>query len=117
MHFSSNLYLKIGSTLLAAWGLPPMANYDDPIRACLSALQIEEVLKAHDLKPSIGISTGRCFCGNVGSNSIREFGILGDHVNLTARLMQNAGVNPETNIVISDAVCSTVGKHLPTKKC
>jgi class 3 adenylate cyclase len=42
------------------------------------------------LKPSIGITTGRAFCGAVGSESRREYAMVGDIVNLSARLMGKA---------------------------
>ena len=46
-----------------------------------------------DLRPSIGITTGQAFCGVVGSRGRREYSVLGDTVNLSARLMQHATVS------------------------
>ena len=44
--------------------------------------------------PSVGITTGIAFCGVVGSRGTRrEYTVLGDIVNLSARLMQYATVN------------------------
>ena len=41
---------------------------------------------------SIGVTSGRVYCGLLGSGgSGCEYGILGDLVNLSARLMQHAG--------------------------
>lgn len=42
---------------------------------------------------SIGITTGQCFCGVIGSDLRREYTVMGDLVNLSARLMANAGVD------------------------
>eukprot|EP01083_Nonionella_stella_P298146 1012258_1 len=43
-------------------------------------------------KVSIGVTSGRVYCGLLGSGgSGCEYGILGDLVNLSARLMQHAG--------------------------
>jgi class 3 adenylate cyclase len=68
------------------------AHEDDAIRGVLSALMI--CAKLHDLGkcPAIGITTGPAFCGVVGSRGRREYSVLGDTVNLSARLMQHASV-------------------------
>lgn len=79
-----------GSTLLAAFGLPPHAHNNDPIRGVLCALQIIQSLKDLDLRASVGITTGTAFCGVVGGRGRREYSVLGDTVNLSARLMQHA---------------------------
>jgi class 3 adenylate cyclase len=79
-----------GSTLIAVFGLAPLAHDDDAIRAVLSALMICSRLGELELTPSLGITTGPAFCGIVGAMSRREFSILGSTVNLSARLMQFA---------------------------
>eukprot|EP00467_Chlorarachnion_reptans_P022161 CAMPEP_0114521986 /NCGR_PEP_ID=MMETSP0109-20121206/20504_1 /TAXON_ID=29199 /ORGANISM="Chlorarachnion reptans, Strain CCCM449" /LENGTH=1349 /DNA_ID=CAMNT_0001703179 /DNA_START=281 /DNA_END=4330 /DNA_ORIENTATION=+ len=78
-----------GSTLLAVFGLPPLAHEDDPLRALFASMQICTELKLkHGLYPSIGVTTGSAFCGIIGNVSRREYTVLGDCVNLAARLMQ-----------------------------
>ncbi len=42
---------------------------------------------------SIGVTTGSCFCGSVGSSVRQEYAIVGDIVNLSARLMCASQVN------------------------
>mmetsp|Transcript_2621 Transcript_2621/g.4960 ORF Transcript_2621/g.4960 Transcript_2621/m.4960 type:complete len:1284 (-) Transcript_2621:84-3935(-) len=79
-----------GSTLIAVFGLPPLAHEDDAVRAVVAGKAIQEALHQHDLRPSIGITTGRAFCGVVGNRGRREYSVLGDTVNLSARLMQRA---------------------------
>lgn len=79
-----------GSTLIAVFGLPPLAHVDDTPRGVLAALSIKEALQQFELRPSIGITTGMAFCGVVGNKGRREYSILGDSVNLAARLMQHA---------------------------
>jgi hypothetical protein len=81
-----------GSTLIACFGLPPVSHEDDPIRAVLSAIRVCEKLFDLGLTVSVGITTGEVFCGVVGSKTRREYTVLGDSVNLAARLMQRACV-------------------------
>ena len=42
----------------------------------------------------VGITTGRCFCGPIGLSGVRqEFSLVGDAVNLAARLMAKCAPN------------------------
>jgi class 3 adenylate cyclase len=79
-----------GSTVIAAFGLPPLAHDNDATRAVLSSLAIHSRLgHDHKVDSAIGITTGVVFagvCGHRGSR--REYTVLGDTVNLSARLMQ-----------------------------
>ena len=79
-----------GVSLLAVFGLPPISHEKEADRAIAAAIGIESVLRAHDVSTSIGVTTGRAFCGPVGSDLRREYTVIGDVVNLAARLMQAA---------------------------
>ena len=79
-----------GTILLSALGLPPRAHEDDPLRALKVAIDMQDSLRAHGLQSSIGITTGRIFCGARGNHIRREYALMGDTVNLAARLMQHA---------------------------
>ena len=81
-----------GSTLIAVFGLPPLAHEDDAVRGILAALAICARLIDLGLKPSVGVTTGMAFCGIVGTRGRREYSVLGDKVNLAARLMQHASM-------------------------
>jgi class 3 adenylate cyclase len=81
-----------GSVLIAAWGLPPLAHEDDPRRAVLAALEISETLFKLGIMTSVGVTTGQTFCGDVGSAERREYAVVGDVVNLSARLMAHSNV-------------------------
>jgi class 3 adenylate cyclase/tetratricopeptide (TPR) repeat protein len=79
-----------GLLAIAALGLPPRAHVDDPARAVAAALALREALRAAGWRPALGVATGLVFCGVVGSPRRREYTVIGDTVNLAARLMQRA---------------------------
>lgn len=79
-----------GSVLIAVFGLPGLTHEDDPLRAIQTSLKIHADLKELELESSIGVTTGKTFCGAVGSEERREYAMVGDIVNLSARLMYNA---------------------------
>jgi class 3 adenylate cyclase/tetratricopeptide (TPR) repeat protein len=79
-----------GVTFIGVMGLPPLAHEDDPTRGLQAALALHACLKKLGLKTAIGVTTGRAYCGSVGSASRCEYTIMGDMVNLAARLMQSA---------------------------
>jgi len=92
-----------GSTLIVIFGLPPMAHQDDPVRATLTAIDLIKDLKAIACACSVGITTGLVFAGVVGtSGSRREYSILGDSVNLAARLMQAACGEKQKKIFVDE---------------
>lgn len=76
-----------GSYVYAAFGAP-YAHEDDAARALNAALEIRA---AGDLDPiQIGISRGMMRTGAYGGETRRTYGVLGDEVNLAARLMAKA---------------------------
>jgi predicted ATPase/class 3 adenylate cyclase len=91
-----------GPVLLAALGLPPLAHEDDAVRGVQAALAMQAALRGMGWRCAIGITTGRAFCGSVGNAARREYTMMGDMVNLAARLMQAAATptndqRPTTN--------------------
>lgn len=89
-----------GTTLVAAFGVPPFSHEDDPTRAVQAALTLQTAIRELGLSASVGIATGPALCGPVGNARRRDFAVLGPHVNLAARLMQASGEN--------DALCDAV---------
>ncbi|MFQ5615277.1 MAG: AAA family ATPase, partial [Anaerolineales bacterium] len=92
-----------GVTLVAAMGLPPLSHEDDPARAVRAVLAIRAALENLGLRSAIGVTTGRAFCGSVGSDTRREYTMIGDVVNLSARLMQAAGAPATGAGILCDA--------------
>ena len=80
-----------GSYLYAAFGAP-IAHEDDVDRAAFSALELQALpSELAFLEPlQIGITHGRMRVGAYGGAQRRTYGVLGDAVNLAARLMQLA---------------------------
>ena len=60
-------------------------------RGVLASLAISAFLQEMGAEPAVGVATGIAFCGVVGHpGGRREYTVLGDIVNLSARLMQRA---------------------------
>ena len=77
-----------GAAMVAVLGLPTMSHEDDPARGVLAALEIREQLNNLGVHHAIGVTTGPAFCGVVGNSLRCEYTVIGDVVNLAARLMQ-----------------------------
>ena len=80
-----------GSYLLLSFGAP-VAHEDDPRRAALAALALRQVSSGLAfLDPvQIGIHVGVVRTGTYGAAVRRNYSVLGDDINLAARLMQRA---------------------------
>ena len=52
---------------------------------------MHDAIRALGWRVSIGVTTGTAFCGEIGSDARREYTVMGDTVNLAARLMQASG--------------------------
>lgn len=95
--FEGTLYQLLrdekGTTLVAAFGLPPLAHDDDGLRAVEAARLIREGLAVLGQKAGIGIATGNVFCGAYGHPARLQYSLVGTTMNLAARLMQATGGN------------------------
>ena len=89
----------IGDALMAIWGAP-IAHEDDPDRALRAALAMQAAVGRLNerwagvgrppIAVGMGLNTGEAFAGNVGSHRRLEYTVLGDPVNVAARLCANA---------------------------
>ncbi|HUV33055.1 MAG TPA: adenylate/guanylate cyclase domain-containing protein, partial [Devosiaceae bacterium] len=91
----------MGDALMAFWNAP-LDDADHPTNACNAALRIMgqmETLNAHwreeaeakgrpfrEVKIGIGINTGVCCVGNLGSETRFDYSVIGDNVNVASRL-------------------------------
>jgi len=108
-----------GDAIMCFWGAP-LPQADHALRACKSALkQIdalkklnEEVLpKDKQINIGIGINSGIMTVGNMGSIQRMDYTLIGDNVNLGARL---EGTNKQygTTIIISENTYGLVKDHV-----
>jgi class 3 adenylate cyclase len=62
-----------------------MAHSDDATRAVKASLSIQEKFEELQLICSIGIATGKVFCGSYGNEIRHDYSVLGMTVNLASR--------------------------------
>jgi adenylate cyclase len=101
----------VGDCVMAFWGAP-LVQPNHAGLACRAALEMIEGLENLNrkwqsegrptLKIGVGINTGEMLFGNIGSEQRMDFTVIGDSVNLGARL-ESATKELHASIVISDA--------------
>ncbi|MDH4231392.1 MAG: adenylate/guanylate cyclase domain-containing protein [Nitrospirota bacterium] len=101
----------IGDAIMAFWGAP-LEGEDDEINACRAALQCVGKMKEinrdfqgrgmSSVGVRIGIHTGDAIAGNMGSDRLFSYTVIGDTVNLASRL-ESANKLFGTQIIISEA--------------
>ena len=89
----------MGDAILAFFGAP-IAHEDDPQRAVLAGLEIQQEIKKYaveirhkyglDFGLRVGINTGLVVVGEIGSDLRMEYTAIGDAINLAARMEQTA---------------------------
>lgn len=71
--------------------------------------------EARDMKIRIGLNTGLAKVGFMGTDALASYTMMGDTVNLAARL-EAAGKDYGVSILVSDAVYSEIKDHIFTRK-
>jgi class 3 adenylate cyclase len=104
----------MGDSVMALFGVP-LSSQDDALNAvkCAIAMQKEVVLFNQEradqglpvLEMGIGINTGKVIAGNIGSPERMEYTVIGDNVNVAARLQ---GIAKPGQVLISDATFDQV---------
>ena len=99
----------IGDCIMAAWGVPMVNETEDAIKAVSCAVEIQNLIKSADrkffrgkatnLRVGFGMHTGDLVAGNLGSSRRMDYTVIGDTVNLAARL---EGVSEAGEIIITE---------------
>jgi class 3 adenylate cyclase len=79
-----------GTVCIGTWGLRRSVSSDCAAMAVTAARDIIRDLHTLGISSSIGITSGKVYCGLVGSPSRHEYAVMGPSVNLSARLMGKA---------------------------
>ncbi|MGW5384751.1 adenylate/guanylate cyclase domain-containing protein [Nocardia sp. NPDC003963] len=92
-----------GDAALCIFGAP-IALADNATPALRAARRIrDEILAAGELDIGIGVARGRVFAGDIGTDTRREYTVIGDAVNAAARLTTRAKEVPR-RILVSQSV-------------
>ena len=94
-----------GSYIYGAFG-PLISHENDIFRAVEASIKLTELETEFDYVSNIriGINRGEVYAGTYGSGARRTFGILGNEVNIAARLM---GLANPGNILVTEAIEKT----------
>jgi len=113
----------IGDCIMAAWGVPMYDEQTDAVKAVSCALEIQSLVKstkrsffkgeAKHLQVGIGMNSGPLVAGNLGSSNRMEYSIIGDTVNVAARL---EGVAKGGEVIVNHTTRDLLGDHFKLKE-
>jgi class 3 adenylate cyclase/DNA-binding response OmpR family regulator len=110
----------IGDGIMAVF-LPGDAEDNHALRAVRAGMRMQQRLRElragwrvdrpelAQIQARIGINTGEVVSGNIGSQTRMDYTVVGDNVNLTARIEANARVD---EVHLSEATYAEVAKHV-----
>jgi class 3 adenylate cyclase/PAS domain-containing protein len=106
----------IGDCIMAVWGVPMLPEKEEAIIGVSCALEIQKMVsskkrkffkkEASRLRIGIGVNTGPLVAGNLGSVQRMDYSVIGDTVNLAARLESVAGAD---EVIISGETRKQLG--------
>ncbi|MGF9756204.1 adenylate/guanylate cyclase domain-containing protein [Microvirga sp. 0TCS3.31] len=112
----------IGDCVMAFWNAP-LPSPDHPLRAARAAMRMLEAVKTLNAELrqeqgenapvfaiGVGINTGDCVVGNVGSRWRYDYSVLGDTVNLASRL-ESLSKEYGVSIVLGPATAKALQEH------
>ena len=113
----------IGDCIMAAWGVPVVNPDKDAISGVGCAIEIQELVKsktrkffqgkASHLQVGIGMHSGPLISGNLGSSRRMDYSVIGDTVNIAARL---EGVAKAGEVIITQQTRDLIGDHFKLKE-
>ncbi len=122
LEYGGYLDKYVGDEVMCFWGAP-VNQPDHAVRACMCALrQMQRLRELNEAWPEairinigIGLNSGIMTVGNMGSPTRMNYTLMGDNVNLGARL---EGTNKEygSNIIISEFTYGLVHDHFITRE-
>lgn len=112
----------LGDAVMAFYGAP--VSYDDDTwRAVRTAWELVEAFdklanswkndELTELGLGIGLHCGEAVVGNIGSEQVMDYTVIGDTANVARRLQEIAG---RGQILISEAVYAETNQHLDVKR-
>jgi len=103
----------IGDAIMCFWNAP-LPQEDHAARACRTAVGLLRVVEAFGtsldgsttgrLRCRIGINSGPCIVGNIGSKAAQDYTVLGDTVNLASRLESAAKIYGTRSLVSESTI-------------
>ena len=113
----------IGDAIMAVWGVPLVSEAEDAVNAVSCAVALQQRVGARDrsffrgeassLKVGIGLHTGNLVAGNLGSARRMDYSVIGDTVNVAARL---EGVARGGDVVITEATRDLIGDRFKVEQ-
>ncbi|MDD2709132.1 MAG: adenylate/guanylate cyclase domain-containing protein [Verrucomicrobiae bacterium] len=112
----------VGDAVMAVFGSPTSrGKEEDALRAVKTALAMRARLAAlneqwakdgrRPFRFGIGINAGEVMAGDIGSSQKAEYGVIGDPVNVAARV-ESLTKEQKTDILIADSVYELVRNHV-----
>ncbi|KAJ3161838.1 hypothetical protein HK101_000787 [Irineochytrium annulatum] len=86
-----------GQSILIVFGLPPWGHENNALYALKAGVAIAESMQQEHIRYNIGVATGDLLFSVLGNATRSEAGLLGDVVNVSARLMS---LRPESGLNI-----------------
>ena len=93
-----------GLVIIVAFGVMQHSFTDNGVRAVDLAFEARAALKRNCCDTFVGISTGEVYTGSVGNAARREYAMVGNKVNLAARLMSLSArlILPDSPSILCD---------------